>query len=325
MLNRITAAVFSSALALSLGLAAFSASAQQEIRLGYSSINPETRIAKDKGWIEEALKPKGVTVKWVESLGSNKSLEFLRGKAVDIASTSSASAFLARANGTPIKFVYWTGRNAHGAPILVRHDAPYKSINDLRGKKIAATPGTGPYISLIAALHKHGLTDKDVDIVSLQHAQGRLALAAGRVEAWAALEPDWTIAEVQTKARVLFVDKSLAGGGGLNVREEYLKANPEIVKIVLAQFNRARVFTKQNPEQAIKDFAESSKIDIDVARRVFERQLQQDDNPEIVAKDAADLAYWGELYKKLGSVPADTDVNAVVKAVLEPGFYKSAD
>ncbi|MDQ7989224.1 MAG: aliphatic sulfonate ABC transporter substrate-binding protein [Candidatus Dactylopiibacterium sp.] len=310
---------------LALALTALPARAQQEVRVGYSSINPETRIAKDKGWIEEALKPRGVTVKWVESLGSNKSLEFLRGKAVDIASTSSASAFLARANGTPIKFVYWTGRNAHGAPILVRADSPYRSVTDLRGKKIAATPGTGPYISLIAALHKHGLTDKDVDIVSLQHAQGRLALAAGRVEAWAALEPDWTIAEVQTKARVLFVDKSLAGGGGLNVREEYLKANPEIVRIVLAQFNRARVYSAQHPEQAIKDFAESSKVDIEVARRVFQRQLEQDDNPAIVPADATALAVWGDLYKKLGSVPPDTNVNAVVKAVLDPTVYAPAD
>lgn len=320
MLNRVTAAI----LAATLSVAAFTAKAD-EIRLGYSSINPETRLAKDKGWIEEALKPKGITVKWVESLGSNKSLEFLRGKAVDIASTSSASAFLARANGTPIKFVYWTGRNPYGAPILVRQDSPYKTFSDLRGKKIAATPGTGPYISLIAALHKFGMTEKDVEIVSLQHPQGRLALAAGRVEAWAALEPDWTIAEVQNKARILFIDKSLAGGGGLNVREEYLKANPEVVKIVLAQFNRARIYTKQNPEQAIKDFAESSKVDIEVARRVFQRQLQQDDNPEIVPGDAAALALWGDLYKKLGSVPADTDVNAVVKAVLDPTVFKSAD
>ncbi|NSL55062.1 aliphatic sulfonate ABC transporter substrate-binding protein [Uliginosibacterium aquaticum] len=309
-------------LLLSLTTQTSHATEPHEIRLGFSSINPETRIAKDKGWIEDALKSHGVTVKWVESLGSNKSLEFLRGKNIDIASTSSASAFLARANGTPIKFVYWTGRNSHGAPILVRHDSPYKSITDLRGKKIAATPGTGPLISLIAALHKHGLTEKDVEIVSLQHAQGRLALAAGRVEAWAALEPDWTIAEVQNKARILFVDKSLAGGGGLNVREEYLKANPEIVKIVLAQFNRARVYSNQNPEQAIKDFAESSKVDLDVARKVFQRSLEQNDNPEIVPQDAIDLAFWGELYKKLGSVPADTNVAAVVKDVLDPTVFK---
>ena len=310
---------------LALGFSATTLAAEPlEIRLGFSSINPETRIAKDKGWIEEALKPKGVTVKWIESLGSNKSLEFLRGKNVDIASTSSASAFLARANGTPIKYVYWTGRNPHGAPILVRNDAPYKSFTDLRGKKIAATPGTGPYISLIAALHKHGLTEKDVEIVSLQHAQGRLALAAGRVEAWAALEPDWTIAEVQNKARILFVDKSLAGGGGLNVREEYLKAHPDIVKIVLAQFNRARLYTKQNQEQAIKDFSDSAHGDLDVSRKVFKRALEQDDNPEIVPEDATDLAVWGELYKKLGSVPADTNVAAVVKDLLDPTVFKAA-
>jgi sulfonate transport system substrate-binding protein len=311
-----------SSVLLVLGLTSAAVHAQAlEVRLGFSSINPETRIAKEKGWIEEALKPKGVTVKWVESLGSNKSLEFLRGKSVDIASTSSASAFLARANGTPIKFVYWTERNPHGAPILVRADAPYRSLTDLRGKKIAATPGTGPYISLIAALLKHGMTEKDVEIVSLQHPQGRLALASGRVEAWAALEPDWTIAEVQNNARILFVDKSLSGGGGLNVREEFLKAHPDVVKIVLAGFNRARLYAKDHEEQAIQEFAASAKVDVEIARRVFARR--DDSTPEIQPGDAAALQTWGELYKKLGSVPPNTDVAAVVKDTFDAAVFRA--
>lgn len=77
-----------------------------EIAVGYSSIVPETVLVRQNGWIEEALKPRGIKVKWVESLGSNKTIEFLRGKSLDIGPSSSASAFLARANGTPIKYAF---------------------------------------------------------------------------------------------------------------------------------------------------------------------------------------------------------------------------
>src|SRR5690606_3383919 len=105
----------------------------------------------------EAVAPLGVTVKWVESLGSNKTVEFLRGESLDIGTLSLASALLARSNGTPIQYVYWTARNATGSPLLVAKDSPIKSFEDLRGKKLAATPGTGPHVALLAALKKHGL------------------------------------------------------------------------------------------------------------------------------------------------------------------------
>lgn len=309
--------------ALGLAVAGLTAQAAEltEVRLGYTSIVPETLLTKEKGWIEEALKPRGISVKWIESLGSNKTIEFLRGKSLDIGPSSTASALLARANGTPIKYVYWTARQGSGSPILVRKDSPYKSIADLKGKKLAATPGTGPYISLVAALQKFGLTENDVEIVSLQHAQGRLALAAGRVDGWAGLEPDWAIAELKNNARVLFADPDLAGGGGLDVRDEFLTNHRDIVKIVLDGFDRARVYTRQNQDDAIKVFSDTSKVDLDVAKLVFSRN--NTDHPEILPGDAAALKAWGDVYKKLGSIPANADVPALVKAVLDPTVFQA--
>ncbi|CAN5777717.1 aliphatic sulfonate ABC transporter substrate-binding protein [soil metagenome] len=309
-----------SALGFSIAASSASAADLKEVAVGFTSIVPETLLVKQKGWIEEALKPRGISVKWVESLGSNKTIEFLRGKSLDIGPSSSASAFLARANGTPIKYVLWSARMPTGSPILVRKDSPYQSIADLKGKKIAATPGTGPYISLIAALHKHGLDEKTAEVVSLQHAQGRLALASGRVEAWAALDPDWAIAELQNNAKVLYADKSLAGGGGYNVREEFLAEHPDVVKIVLAGFDRARIETRDHQADAIKAYIETSKVDPAVAQLVFSRN--DTSTPQILPKDVADLQAWGEIYKKLGSIPADTDVAAVAKATLDASVFK---
>lgn len=291
----------------------------EEVRVGYTSIVPETLIAKDKGFIEAELKPLGVNVKWVESLGSNKTIEFLRGSSLDIGPSSLASAFLARANGTPIKYVYWTARQSTGSPILVRNDSQYKTIADLKGTKIAATPGTGPYISLIAALKKNGLTEKDVEIVSLQHPQGRVALATGRVEAWAGLDPDWAIAELQNNAKILFADTSLAGGGGIDVREQFLKDHPDVVKAVLKGFDKARIYARENIDDSIKAFATSSKIDLAVADRAFRRNDTA--IAQIEARDLPALVVWGNLYKDLGSIPADTDVEKIAKETLDATVF----
>jgi sulfonate transport system substrate-binding protein len=294
-----------------------SADGVKQIGIGYSSIVPTSLILKEKGWLEQELGARGVAVKWVVSLGSNKTIEFLRAKSIDFGPSSSASAFLARANGTPTKLIYWTERK-NGAPILVRDGSPYKSISDLKGKKIAATPGTGPYIGLIAALAKHGLTKDDVQIVALQHPEGRLALAAGRVDAWAGLEPDWSIAEIRNKAHVLFADETLPGGGVFNVREEFARNNPDLVAVVLHGLERARRYAAEHPDEAIRLFSDASKLDFDVARSAFYRS--DAGQPQVVASDAEGLVVWGELFKSIGAIPADTDVMKVARETLDPSF-----
>ena len=289
----------------------------KQIAIGYSAIVPASQILKEKGWLDQELSTRGITVKWVVSLGSNKTIEFLRAKAIDFGTSSNASAFLARANGTPLKLIYWTEKK-NGAPILVREDAPYKSFAELKGKKIAATPGTGPYIGLIAALDKFGLTKDDVQIVALQHPEGRVALAAGRVDAWAALEPDWSIAEIKNKARVLFVDETLPGGGVIDVREEFAKQHPDVVDIFVKNLDRARRYSIEHPDEAVKVFAEGSKLDLDVAKSAFFRS--NSNRPQVVASDAAGLIVWGNLFKKIGAILADTDVAKVASETIDPSF-----
>lgn len=303
--------------ALALVPARTLAAEPEEVSVGYTYIVPASLILKQKGWLEQELGARGIKVKWVLSLGSNKTIEFLRGKSIDFGPSSNASAFLARANGTPTKLIYWTDRK-NGAPILVREDSPYRSITDLKGKKIAATPGTGPYIGLIAALQKHGLTKDDVQIVSLQHPEGRLALASGRVEGWAGLEPDWSIAELKNKARVLFIDETLPGGGVYNVREEFARKYPEIVSLVVTNLDRARRYADEHQDEAIDVFAEGSKLDRDVARSALLRS--DTGHPAVDAADADGLAVWGRLFKSIGAIAPDTDIDKVAKDTLDPSF-----
>ena len=63
------------------------------------------------------------------------------------------------------------------------------SVEELKGKKIAATKGTDPYFFLLRSLREAGLTAADVEIVNLQHADGKVALERGQVDAWAGLDP----------------------------------------------------------------------------------------------------------------------------------------
>ena len=135
--------------------AAARAAEVKEIRLDWATYNPVGLVLKEKGFLEEALKPKGITVRWVQSLGSNKALEFLNAGAIDFGSSAGAAALVARINGNPIKAIYAFSRPEWTA-LVTRKDTGITKVADLKGKRIAVTRGTDPHIFLIRALQGAG-------------------------------------------------------------------------------------------------------------------------------------------------------------------------
>ena len=98
--------VFSTALAFSAGAA--HAQAVKEIRLDYATYNPVSLLLKERGLLEKEFAADGISIRWVQSLGSNKALEFLNASSIDFGSTAGAAALLARVGGNPIKSIYVT-------------------------------------------------------------------------------------------------------------------------------------------------------------------------------------------------------------------------
>ena len=202
------------------------AAALDVLRLDYAYYNPSSLVLRKFGWLEEALADKGTTVEWVLSAGSNKANEFLRSDAIDFGSTAGAAALLAKANDAPIETVYIFSK-PEWAALVVAADSPIQSVAELKGKKIAATKGTDPYFFLLRSLHANELSAADVEIVNLQHADGRTALERGDVDAWAGLDPFMAQTELEQGSRLLYRNIDFNSFGFLNARSEFLAAHGE--------------------------------------------------------------------------------------------------
>jgi sulfonate transport system substrate-binding protein len=240
------------------------------IGVDYAYYNPPSLVLKQKGWLEDALRPHGVAVDWVLSLGSNKANQFLQAGVVEFGSTAGSAALLARANGSPIKTVFLYSRPEWTALVIAK-DSPLKTVRDLRGKKIAATRGTDPWFFLLRSLQTAGLQPDDVQLVDLQHPDGRTALERGQVDAWAGLDPHMAASQLDAGSRLLYRNVAFNTYGALNAREDFLAAQPQIAQTVLTVYERARAYAAANVDEVAAILADASHLD----RRVAELQLRE--------------------------------------------------
>ncbi|UMY15601.1 aliphatic sulfonate ABC transporter substrate-binding protein [Methylobacterium organophilum] len=314
---------FLSFLAGLAGLAAVPARAAEvsEIRLDWATYNPVSLVLKEKGFLEEALKPKGIKVRWTQSLGSNKALEFLNGGAIDIGSSAGAAALLARINGNPVKVVYAYSRPEWTA-LVTRKDAGIAKVADLKGKRIAVTRGTDPHIFLIRALQGAGLTEKDAKLVLLQHADGRTALDRGDVDAWAGLDPMMAAAEIENGDVLFHRDAAANTWGVLDVRESFLKEQPELVKTVIAAYEQARAYALAHPEALRSALVAATKLPEPVIARQLERTELS--HPTVGPVQAESIKAAGLALQQAGVIPAGTDVGAAVDGLIDPQFNPPA-
>ena len=301
---------------LVLPLSAKAAEPLKELRIDWATYNPVSLVLKDQKLLEKEFEKDGIAIKWVQSAGSNKALEFLNAGSLDLGSTAGAAALIAKINGNPIKSVYVFSRPEWTA--LVTKSDQIKTVADLKGKRIAVTRGTDPHIFLVRTLAGAGLTEKDVKLVLLQHADGRTALERGDVEAWAGLDPIMASAEVESGARLFYRKAADNTWGVLNVREEFARDYPDVVKRVLATYEKARQWSLANTKELSKSLIEATKLSDAVIAKQLER-TELTHGPIGTAQSDTIIAA-GLALQEAGVVKADVDIKGVVKALIDPAY-----
>jgi sulfonate transport system substrate-binding protein len=300
-------------------LATFAAQAEPvtKLRIDYASYNPVSLVLKDQGMMEAEFAKDGITIEWAMSAGSNKAVEGLSNNTLDFGSTAGAAALLARAAKVPLKSIYVFSRPEWTA-LVIPGNSTLKTVADLKGKKVAVTKGTDPHIFLLRALENAGLSDKDITLVPLQHADGRTAMEKGEVDAWSGLDPMMAQAELGSKAKFLFRDPYLNTYGVLNVREDFAEAHPELIERVLRTYEKARQWAIQNPDGLRAALVKAAKIDDAVAGRQLERTDLR--NSAIGNAQQRTIKAAGESLQRVGIIAADINVEKTVGDLIDTRF-----
>jgi sulfonate transport system substrate-binding protein len=296
-------------------VAARAADKPKEIVIDWATYNPVSMVLKDKGLLEKEFAKDGIGVRWVQTLGSNKALEFLSAGSIDFGSTAGAAALVGKINGNPIKSIYVYSRPEWTA-LVTRKDTPVTKVTDLKGKRVAVTRGTDPHIFLVRALQGAGLTEHDITPVLLQHPDGKTALIRGDVDAWAGLDPMMAQAEVEDGARLFYRNPAANTWGILNVREEFLKDHPDLVQRTLAIYEEARKYCLANPAEEKRVFMAVTKLPDAVVEKQLKERTELTFN-RIGPEQRESILAAGLALQQAGVIPPTVDVKAAVNDLID--------
>jgi NitT/TauT family transport system substrate-binding protein len=215
-------------------------------------------------------------LQWFAAGGaSNDAL--LAGK-IDV-NTPGAGPFIALNAALPGKFaavMLWDqGYNENAT--FVRPDAPYSSLQELKGKKMGVLVGSGSYLALGVRLQELGLTFDDFQIVNLPGENLAAAVNARAIDAATVWEPLGVLAEGRGLGRVVARFPETGGDGTyVQIRTDTLpRLRPAIVRMVAGLLD-AQAFIRNHPAEAAKMVtAELTKTGLDVPWQAFETVIKE--------------------------------------------------
>ncbi|MBH0024100.1 aliphatic sulfonate ABC transporter substrate-binding protein [Salinibacterium sp. SWN248] len=294
-----------------------------QLTVDFATYNPLSLIIKEEGWLEETLGD-DVEVTWIQSSGSAAANDALRSGSLDVGSTAGSAALLARANGSPIKTIDVYSQPNWSA-IVVAADSDIQSAEDLRGKNIAANAGTDPYFFLLQTLAEAGIGLDEVTITQLQHADGKTALEAGTVDAWAGLDPLMSASVVNAGSRIVYDNPDFNSYGFLNATESFLETSPDLAQLVVDAYEKARQWAADSPDDAAAIFADVAGIDLPIANSVLLERTNLAIDPAPGQKQLDVLNVIGPIFVDSGAVAEQSQIDDALASLFETTYVDAAD
>ncbi|MGG3682909.1 sulfonate ABC transporter substrate-binding protein [Aeribacillus composti] len=236
---------------------------EKVVRIGYQKYGT-LNILKKQGTLDKALKSHGYSVEWIQFPAGPQLLEGLNVGSIDIGHTGEAPPIFAQAAGTDLVYIGHEPESPLSEAILVPKDSPIRTVQDLKGKKVALNKGSNVHYLLVKALEKAGLTINDIEPKYLVPGDARAAFEQGSVDAWVIWDPFFAVAETETGARVLADGKDLVKN-----REFYLASrkfaenHKEVIDLLLEEINKTDQWAKSAPKEVAELL--SPELGIDVA------------------------------------------------------------
>jgi sulfonate transport system substrate-binding protein len=305
-------------LTLSVGAAAVAAlssgamgeAGPKEIRIGTQKggFFPAVR---QRHTLEDAFKPLGIEIKWIDFQFGPPLLEAINVGSVDFGYVGDSPPIFAQAAGAAIRYVAAVKSDGTTQAIVVPQDSPIKTLADLKGKRVAFGKGSSAHNLLVAALEKAGLTWSDITPAPLAPADATAAFVKGSVDAWSIWDPYLALAELKENARVIVFDKDVHQANAFYIAgSDFVAKYPALVARLNQVFASEGVWADQHHEEVAKAQAEATGVDLEAIRRFVDRsnyRIVPLDDDVIKSQQAV-----ADRFARLGIIPKPVKISEIV-------------
>jgi len=304
------------------------AAAPSKITIAYQAIPNGDLVVKHEGWLEKALPNTKIQWKLFDSGGDVN--QAVAAGSVDIGLAGSSP--VSRGLSTPIPYqVPWIFDVIGSAEALaVKGDI--KTLADLKGKTIATPLASTSHFSLLAALKKAGLTDKDVKVVDAEPDAISAAWSRGDIDGAYVWNPN--LAKILSSGGHVLIDSAQLAKEGQTTYDLAVATNkfasqyPDALTTWAAQQNKAVGLLKTDPAKASQDIAAELSIKpadaLAQTKGLIYLDANQQVGPDYLGGGLAKNLYASALFnKELGQIPTVAPESDYQKAVV-PTFAAGA-
>ncbi len=173
-------------------------------------------------------------------------------KSVDIGAFGIAAGTLGAAAGEPVVVI--ASCCNRGMAIIGKKEENLKTIQDLKGKRVAVFPCTTQEVFFLERLRMEGMTIKDVEPVRVSFSEMHIALARGDIDAYVGAEPGPGVS-LSTGVGSLIEYPYSTAMGSLNMvsgtHRDLITEKPELVKVMVGIHQRATDYATANRDATV--------------------------------------------------------------------------
>lgn len=279
------------------------------LRIGFQKGSLNLVLLKSLGLLEQRLP--GTTVTWVEFPAGPQLLEALAVGSVDFGATGDSPPVFAQAAGKDLFYVGTEPPKPDSSAILVKPDAPFRTLADLKGRRIAVQKGSSAHFLLVQAVGRAGLQWADIQPVYLPPADARAAFERGAVDVWVVWDPYYAAAEIDGSVRVLATSRGLTGNNTFYLASRALAAREPVLRVLFGALTDTDAFVQRNRQETARRFAEFAGLGLATVHRVLNRRQPSPVGPLTPAL-VADQQAVADAFQQLGLIPRPIRVAEIV-------------
>jgi len=279
------------------------------LRIGFQKGSLNLAVLKSLNALDKHLP--ATRLQWVEFPAGPQLLEALAVGSVDFGATGDSPPVFAQSAGKDLFYVGAEPPKPDASAVLVRPDAPIRSLADLKGKRVALQKGSSAHYLTLQAVRKGGLQWADIQPVYLPPADARAAFEKGAVDAWSIWDPYYAAAEIAGNVRVLATSRGLTGNNTFYLAARGLAGNEPALRALFAALNETDTFVQTQRKDTAQRYAEFAGLGLATVHRFLERRQPSPVGPLTPAL-IADQQRVADAFAQLGLIPKPIRVADIV-------------